>query len=506
MTNEASYVPLGRDNTGAATVLSPFNQQQIWSSYDKREADFDKQLTDSFGRPLNYQGAKVHPNDIPVIRQKVMDYQVAQAKAIQQAKATHTNISPERQQELLAMKMEAQDTISLAQQQLANAEKQQEEIRKNLWLYPQGALQQFDQHFGVPIDRRPFMYTVEKLPTDDLNKWIRDNANGAWKKTDVSYKSADGRSSSRKETVFNEEAARRAYNTLIAPNMNTPKGQQLAAIVQPLIEKVAGPSYATMPPEQRAEISHKVMEDYVVDQMRLAKEGLLETSSSEADPEKVEKIKAIKGGSTTAPLELMIKREYVPYDANGRVLTGNKGEAKGRRLEVVNAIEFPVKGHFNDKIVKENPNQLWKTKSGYVKGTISTLKKYQNYSSGKWDNQWWATVLVDDDGTQKVYEVALNDPENKQAFTKEYNQDPDQVLNKKYPKWKDQMEKFGEVQSPEKLPYWNNYTEGEKKAFMDAYERAKGKTSSTPAPSATKPTSSGTRKRFNPATGKIEDY
>lgn len=473
--NPLSYVPLGRDNTGAATVFQPFDSSGIWNTYDKLNAQPKKPLLDSFGKPIELNGAGIHPNDIPYVTEAKNKYFDRYAKIMEAANRERRDINAQENAELSELKMDVQNRLSLAQQQFKQTQEEAKKIAANKYAYPEGAAEKIWERFNTPMNQgRPIYEVAEALPVGISNDWLKSSGGQPWKTKAVSRTNADGSGYSTNETIFDEEQAKADFRDRIAPNLSTQKGRQFVATITPAVYEEAknmGVDYDQLPQAQQAEIMYKVGENYYVNFMR-SQMPKKNSDTRKAAPEDKTGKRGGAGSGAGGGIENaspVVTRKYVPYKNDKRVILGRD---VGDKYELVDVFSIPIAQRKKTEGAKEEGKLVWATDEGSIEGNLINIQQYKD-PNGSWGNQMWGTVRYKDSNGDVVEEQVLMDGNNREQFRTEYGFYPEDYRDKKHPSWKKDFDtKLGEVKSPETSdPFWSTYSDGKKKMLLDAYKR-----------------------------------
>ena len=479
--NPLSYVPLGRDNTGAATVFQPFDSSGIWNTYDKLNAQPKKPLLDSFGKPIELNGAGIHPNDIPYVTEAKNKYFDRYAKIMEAANRERRDINAQENAELSELKMDVQNRLSLAQQQFKQAQEDQKKIAANPYGYPQGAADKIWERFNVPMNQGRTIYQVaEELPVGSSNEWLASIGGQPWKNKKVSNTNAEGATYATDKTIFDEEQARKDFRERVVPNLETQKGREFIASLRPALLSVA-PDFDNLPQDQQAELMYNVGENYYVNLQKSRMPKNDDTTIREASVDKTTTTNGGRSTGSTTPAQPLITRSYVQYSGDNRII---EGKGKGDKYELVDVLEIPVAGRFGQKVPGEEAQLYWQDENGEkLFGDLVTIKQYKD-PNGSWGDRMWGTLKYKDGDTYKTKQIDMTGY-NREQFKSEYGYDPVDYRDKKFPTWKEQFDtKLGKVKSPETSdPFWSTYSDAKKKMLLDAYKRrlakAQKKTEST---------------------------
>jgi hypothetical protein len=473
MQNPESYVAQGKDDTGAAIQLKPFDTSTIFKAYDYQPK---KPLLDSLRKDIATPSGAVYPGD----RRYVTDLKnkwIEKTSRLQAESArTKADVTPEQRQEADILKMETIDMTSLLQKQYATAKEIEQKAKADPYSYPNWQ-EKINEYFALPPLERGLSPNIEKAPDVDLNKFFGDLGT-AERSGGGTTNRADGSSSGGTYTKFDLVIAKRNFDDLVVPILNsgTPDANRVIASLEKDVRKLAELQkldYTKLSDVDKMSLVLDVAED----QYMAAQEAKVHTrrtsSTSEANATKVAKVKAAGGGgdaSANQPFQPLAGSIYKPMGSNGKILPIGKGAGKP---EILYVVQIPIKGRLggkNDNFAQINkPIKLKITGSNdYAIGTVEIISKYSD-TSGKWDDDFWATIV---DNKGKSTEVLL-DAENMRTFKTEYRIDPQDILTNQYPGW-EKKAKDVVIEDPEKSPSWNNWTEDQRIAYKGAYTRKMG--------------------------------
>lgn len=472
MQNSESYVAQGKDNTGAAIQLKPFDTSTIFKAYDYQPK---KPLLDSLGKDIATPSGAVHPND----RKYVTDLKnkwIEKSSRLQAESAKNkVDITPEQRQEADMLKMETIDMTSLLQKQYEAAKQIEAKAKADPYSYPNWQ-EGINKYFALPPLERGLSPYIEKAPDVDLNKFFGDLGTAA-RSGGVSTKKADGRSSTSSYTEYDPIIAKQNFDDLVVPILNSgnPDANRVIASLEGDVRKLAELQkldYTKLSDVDKMSLVLDVAEDYYMAAQKAKVHTKRTSSTSEADATKVAKVKAAGGGgdaSANQPFQPLAGFVYKPMGNNAKILPIGAGAGKP---ELLNIVQIPIKGRLggkNDNFAQINkPIKLHLPGSNdYAIGTVEIISKYSD-ANGKWDDDFWATIV---DNKGKSTQVLL-DAENMRTFQTEYRSDPQDILSK-YPGW-EKKAKDVVIEDPEKSPSWNNWTEDQRIAYKGAYTRKMG--------------------------------
>lgn len=480
MANEASYVPQGRDNTGAAIQLNPFDSSQIWAAYDKANAPVKKPILDSYGKPLGTGKDAVDPRDRPYLQAKEGNYLKRYTEIVQKSKAENRDVTAEENMELSALKNDYIDSVSVAQFHLKDRNEMLKAIRSNPYAFKKGAAQKVEEWFSLPFDQRMQQpLDVSKAPAKDGHGWItkfKPTSSGSGGHTN-----ADGSSSTYNYKRFDPVKAEKYFAESILPyvvNPITEEQQIFRATIQDEIEtqaKAQGMIFEEMPAEQQANLVLDVAkaEAFSIWQGATEEKGGGTTKDAPIDKDGST---GSKSGGSNGGLEVRVGTTYKKFNPKTGTVVPEGSDQSGD-TEAINVMTIPLVGRVNnasDKGAGENKKIQLKLVDGTYKPVlVKNISKYAN-TSNKWEEGLWITY-ADEDG--QLIEMPL-DSDNQHIVEKEFAFSVNDFLNKKYKGWKDQADNK-EIVAPEKLPRWSQMSTDEKNAYLAAYAR-KTKTRFTP--------------------------
>lgn len=481
MQNPESYVAQGKDNTGAAIQLKPFDTSTIFKAYDYQPK---KPLLDSLGKDIATPSGAVHPNDrkyVTELKNKLIKYtSEIQAKAAKYKR----DITGEERQIADAMKMEVIDMTSLLQKQFSgfiDAEKKVEADPFSFEGWEDSKNQFFTNH---PL-QRGFSPRVKKLPDVDVNKIFGDFGT-AERSGGGTTNRADGSSSGGTFTKFDPIIAKQNFNDLVVPFLNsgTPDANRVIASLEKDVRKLAELQKLDYTKLSDVDKMSLVL-DVAQDQYMAAQEAKVHTrrtsSTSEADATKVEKAKADKGKKED--FGVVAGWAYSKVDQAGINVPVGIGGASS--TELIPVARINISGRLqNERFAQLNKEVELFDKGVPVVGKLNQIVRYGN-KNGTWEDGMWAIVS---DKEKKVHQIWI-DGQNMDIIKKEYELDPNKLFDS-HSEWRELPEKVV-VQDPRTLRSWSKYDENEKKARLGAWERkfGKGATKSTAPKKTTAPTS-----------------
>lgn len=477
MANEASYVPLGRDNTGAAVQLNPFDSSKIFAAYDKANAPVKTPLLDSYGNTLKTGTGAVDPKDrwyVEEAKNKEIDYQV---KLRQRLQAERRDVNSQEQQQLEKNKMETIDRLSILQKQQADRLKRLEKGKANPYSLPSNWQEKEEAFWNIPANERIGIAgpDYEALPEKTVYDIFKDIGKSTVSK-DITVTKADGSSYSEKVDTFDPKKAEENFNKNVVPMLANPyseEGRILTAIQVNKLQEESnkfGVDWSALTPDQQSEL---VMEASKADYFAAQQAQVVEqrASSRKAKQDKEGDGSGSSSSSTNQNFQPAVGWAY-KIVKDGKIIP-TKGGTTGEPA-VVKVLEIPIKGRLggkNDQFAQLNKPIRLNHNGKYITGTIESIKKYGD-TNDKWQNDFWVTI-ADDEGT--ATEV-LMDPENKRAIETEFKVDVNKLIDEQYPGWRDQEV---ELTDPTKSPEWNTYKPEKKAAMQKAYDK-KIKASTTP--------------------------
>lgn len=505
MQNPESYVAQGKDNTGAAIQLKPFDTSTIFKAYDYQPK---KPLLDSLRKDITINTEGIRPEDRQLYVTPLTNAYIDEAtNATIESNKAKTDIGGERFKKVANKKSEVVDMVSLLQKQQASVKDLEAKVALDPFSFPSDWKEQVDEWYKLHPLRRGFGPNVQKLPDVDLNKFFGDLGT-AERSGGGTINRANGSSSGGTYTKFDPVIAKQNFDDLVVPILNsgTPDANRVIASLEKDVRKLAELQkldYTKLSDVDKMSLVLDVAEDQYMAAQKAKVHTKRTSSTSEADLEKVAKAKAAGGGgdaSANQPFQPLAGSIYKPMGSNGKILPIGTGAGKP---EILNVVQIPIKGRLggkNDNFAQINKPIKLKIpgSNDYAIGTVEMISKYSD-TKGKWDDDFWATI-VDNKG---VSTEVLLDAENMRTFKTEYRSDPQDILTNQYPGW-EKKAKDVVIEDPEKSPSWNNWTEDQRIAYKGAYTRKMGA-----APKkTTAPTSDpkGKRMRYDAASGKMVEY
>lgn len=478
MANEASYVPLGRDNTGAAVQLNPFDSSKIFAAYDKANAPVETPLLDSYGDVLKTTPGAVHPNDRPhiqKIKNEFIDFNTKLRRTLAMEKR---DINAEEQKQAEDFRARLNDTVSFAQKSYTDYLQLNEKINANKFAYSEQDIERA-RVFPDLIERmqvgRP---NIEALPEKTVYDIFKDLGTSK-KSKDESVTRPDGSGWSEKVDEFDPVKAEQNFNTLVAPMLANPNSKEGRIATAIIVEKLKSEfkkeniDWDQLSPEDQSEaVLNAAKVDYMAAQQGVIAEQKATTKRAKQDKEG----EGTSSSSTNLKLQPMVGVAY-KATRDGKIVPQGGG-GKGL-LSAVKVLNIPIKGRLggkNDQFAQLNKEIKLNNEGSYVTGTVEKISKYGDVN-GEWGEEIWVTIAPKEG---KPVEV-LVDGENRQAIETEFKINIDELIEKQYPNWKEQKV---ELPDPTLNPKWNTYKPERQAAILRAYERSKGNTPTEQAPPA----------------------
>lgn len=480
MANEASYVPLGRDNTGAAVQLNPFDSSKIFAAYDKANAPVKTPLLDSYGNTLKTGTGAVDPKHrwyVEEAKNKEIDYQV---KLRQRLQAERRDVNAEEQQQLERNKMETIDRLSILQKRQTERAERIEKGRTNPYSLPANWQEKEEEYWNLPANeliakQAPDYQAVPEKTVYDIFKDAGTSKAGK----DESVTRSDGSGWSEKVDKFDPKKAEENFNTLIVPMLANPNSKEGRIATAIIVDKLKGEfkkeniDWDQLSPEDQSEaVLNAAKVDYFASQKAVIAEQ--EATTKRAAQDKDGDGSGSSSSSTNLKLQPMVGVAYKPTREGKIVPQGGGGKGL---LSAVKVLNIPIKGRLggkNDQFAQLNKEIKLNNEGSYVTGTVEKISKYGDVN-GEWGEEIWVTIAPKEG---KPVEV-LVDGENRQAIETEFKINIDELIEKQYPNWKEQKV---ELPDPTLNPKWNTYKPERQAAILRAYERSKGNTPTEQAP------------------------
>ena len=465
MQNPESYVAQGKDNTGAAIQLKPFDTSTIFKAYDYQPK---KPLLDSLGKDITINTEGIRPEDRQLYVTPLTNAYIDEAtNARIESNKAKTDIGGERFKNIANKKSEVVDMVSLLQKQQASVKDLESKVALDPFSFPSDWKEQVDEWYKLHPLRRGFGPGVKKLPDVDLYDFFVKQGTAEASGGGTRGKS-DGSSKTTAFTKFDPAAAEENWKNIVVPTLNsgTPDANKVIAFMEKKVREQAKLENVDYDKKSPVEKMSAVL-DFAHDFYMAAQKGNIKVknieSSKEADATKVAKVKAAGETSANQPFEVNAGYAYRTIGKNGNIIP--IGSDQKGTTEIVDVVQIPIKRRLGGK----NDNKEIKLKipgtSDYATGTVEKISKYSD-TKGKWVDQFWATV-VDKEGVAK--EVPL-DAENMRTFKTEYRSDPEEILKKTKNDWKKVAEN-SELEDPEKSESWNSMDEDRRARYKGAYTR-----------------------------------
>jgi hypothetical protein len=471
MQNPESYVAQGKDDTGAAIQLKPFDSSTIFKAYDYQPK---KPLLDSLGKDITINTEGIRPEDRQLYVTPLTNAYIDEAtNARIESNKAKTDIGGESFKNIANKKAEVVDMVSLLQKQQASVKDLESKVALDPFSFPSDWKEQVDEWYKLHPLRRGFGPNVQKLPDVDLNKFLGDLGT-AERSGGSTTNRANGSSSSDTFTKFDPVIAKRNFDDLVVPVLNsgTPDANRVIASLEKDVRKLAELQkldYTKLSDVDKMSLVLDVAEDQYMAAQKAKVHTRRTSSTSEADATKVEKIKAAGDASANQPFEPVAGYAYKTINKQNTNIIPSGSDQKGT-TEIVDIVQIPIKGRLggkNDNFAQINKEIKLKIPgtNDYATGTVEIISKYSD-TNGKWHDEFWATI-VDKEGVAK--EVPL-DAENMRTFKTEYRSDPEEILKKTKNDWK-KVAANSELEDPEKSESWNSMDEDRRARFKNAYTR-----------------------------------
>jgi len=252
MQDPSSYVYSGRDGSGAATILKPFDSSSIFSDYDKARAPKKNPILDSLGKDLFSIGGRVADpkdrNDIDKEMKSFFDY-----AAKLRADNVDLTQDPEALYEITRRRNRVVDLTSKSLRTIGPYKAAEEKYYANPDAYPDNTLEVIKQAWDLGVENRPATPPVERLKPANFIKYFKDI--GATLEKPYSYKTADGKVDS--GVKFNEAELPEVWKTVFDTNKKDPEFRRFMATVKEDVKDLVnlqGKNFDQLPMEQQAQL------------------------------------------------------------------------------------------------------------------------------------------------------------------------------------------------------------------------------------------------------------
>ena len=170
MQDPSSYVYSGRDGSGAATILKPFDSSRIFNDYDKARAPKKNPILDSLGKDIFSIGGKARPIDRPAINKKLKAY----IDKVSELRANNVDLTsdPDAAFEVMRLKNEAIDFSSKSLRDGVLGDNAKRDVQRNPKAYPPDAIKQIEAWEQMDIESRPATIPVSRLKAANFYKYL----------------------------------------------------------------------------------------------------------------------------------------------------------------------------------------------------------------------------------------------------------------------------------------------------------------------------------------------
>ena len=260
MQDPSSYVYSGRDGSGAATILKPFDSSRIFRDYDNARKPKKNPILDSLGKDILTLGSKARPIDRPVINKKLKAY----IDKVSELRANNVDLvsDPEAAFEVQRLRNDVVDYSSKSIRDGMMIENFKKDYQRNPAAWPDNTLEKIDEWDNMNIESRPATPPVQRLQPANFDKYFKPTGNTLDKP--YSYKRADGKMDS--GVIFNEAELPEVWKTVFDANKNDPEFKRFMASVTENVRglaKVQGVDFDALPMEERAKMVYaEGMEQY----------------------------------------------------------------------------------------------------------------------------------------------------------------------------------------------------------------------------------------------------
>lgn len=487
MQDAASYVPLGRDNTGAAAILRPFDSSKIFADYDKSRQPPKRPLLDSFGVDITKTGA-VDPKDRWYVSQALRVYVNAKAKIDAVTVKERRDANPEELMQLNDAYMNAMDRVSKLQNDYKYYQQERAKIARDPYAYPEGAMAELDAFWNTPADKRGVAPAIKKVPIENYTKWLQGMGD-PWRKASEKTRDAEGNVVQQGQFYFDAGRAKQNFDEVVWPSLQMPtrQAQGFNAAIRERVREAAekqGQDYDSMPVEQQVEVFRQVALDTYMD-IQKNRRPTQESSAFMAPAPS----RSGSGKGQTDMKEVVrpvFTRQYAAFNPSGRVKATQLGKKEGQRNELVDVVGFSVAQRFGTGQPGDPKEVVWNTNASGTqkqKGMPQNFRWYKK-NANQWESYPYIEIAYTVKGvnenqqeieTVETVEVPLTG-ENLNKFTQLYGYNPVDVLNERYPNWRNAHSKLPlQPPGPETVEGWEEMSDAKRDFMMQAYERRAGK-------------------------------
>lgn len=486
MQDPSSYVYSGRDGSGAATILKPFDSSRIFRDYDNARAPKKNPILDSLGKDLFSIGGKARPIDRPAINKKLKAY----IDKVSELRANNVDLAsdPDAAFEVMRLKNEAIDFSSKSLRDGMMLENFAKDIKRNPNAYSPDALQKLEAWDQMDIESRPATPPVQKLQPENFYKYFAPTGKQL-EKVEV-YTDANGKSSRR--VKYDASKLPEAFEALYEANENDPEFiRYMATSAEKAREKALaqGINYDALPVEEQGKLAYsEAMYQYG----KTKQSQIAQYVGNKEAPDTEARKTAAKGKAQKDAIE------------QGYVVTARPIKNKDNEFDIKKVQSWVVAN-------KETGNPADNTPMTFEGGVIGSPQRIENI-----EGKSTPILVVRKGNTAKDYEmveIPLT-PINASKLKAEYGFDWEKI--RKDPKFVKPYEAFdvntltvedfvnvkGEEPATEIKYKDKTYpipAGMEQRVLQKALDKRKGTTTAPAKPA-------GSTKRYDPKTGKFVEY
>lgn len=473
MQDPSSYVYSGRDGSGAATILKPFDSSRIFSDYDKARAPKKNPILDSLGKDIFSIGGKARPQDRPAINKKLKDYidEVSKLSADNVDLISNPGAA-------FSVTQKKQGVIDLESKSLRDGlmlENFAKDIKRNPNAYPPDAMQKLEAWDQMDIESRPATIPVSRLKAANFDQYFRQMG----KELDVSgsHKNTDGSYTNYRK--YDPSALPEVFKAVYDANENDPDFINFMAVAEADARDLAnlqGVDFDNLPMQEKAQMTYaEAMSQFGA----IKKSQIARRSGSGDAPDTEARKTAAKGKAQQDAIQ------------QGYVVTARTVKNKDGDFDIKKVQSWVVAN-------KETGNPADNTPMTFEGGVIGSPQRIENV-----EGKGTPTLVVrTGNGSTIPYEmveIPLT-PINASKLKAEYGFDwdkikKDPVFIKKYEDFdvnKLTVKDFTDAAGSERNP-------ASEAATQKALDKRKGTTTAPAKPA-------GSTKRYDPKTGKFVEY
>ncbi len=482
MQDPSSYVYSGKDDSGAATVLKPF-ESDIYKDYiaRRKKPPVKNALLDSLGRDILTLGNKVaDPRDRMDIDKELKSY----IDYVSKLSADNTDLmnSPDELYQVTQKRGRVTDLTSKSLRTTTAYKTAEEKYNANPAAYPDNTLEIIKQAWDLGVENRPATPPIERLKPANFIKYFKDM--GATLEKPYYTKRADGKVDS--GVMFNEAELPEVWKTVFDTNKKDPEFRRFMATVKEDVRDLAnlqGKNFDQLPMEQQAQLVYaEGMKQFGDIKQSQIKDYYKGTDAPDTEARKT----AAKGKAQQDAIQ------------QGYVVTARTVKNKDGDFDIKKVQSWVIAN-------KETGNPADNTPMTFEGGVIGSPQRVENIEGSS------TPILVVRTGNgstmpYEMVEIPLT-PINSSKLKAEYGFDwdkikKDPVFVKKYEDFdvnKLTVKDFTDAAGSERNP-------ASEAATQKALDKRKGVKVTAPKADAAPAEPAGSTKRYDPKTGKFIEY